>query len=113
MAQEAINAAVAVLASSTPAMGANPCVNQHGVLAFASYRDGESEIYSMNSNGTALTQLTHGEERVSKPAWSPVGNSIAYVATLNNTDLEIYTMKADGSSQTWLTESFRVDSEPS
>ena len=96
----------------SPTQLAGPCGDPRGTLAFASYRDGESEIYSMNSDGSDLTRITEVEDRVSKPAWSPDGTSIAYIATVGNQYVEIFTMSADGSNQTRLTENWSVDTEP-
>ncbi len=41
-------------------------------IAFASSRDGEYAIYSMNADGTNPTRLTKGRQ----PAWSPDGTNI-------------------------------------
>lgn len=111
-AQEASKTTAPVDASSTQAEPANPCGDGDGRLAFASYRDGDSEIYVMNADGTALTQLTHGAQRASKQAWAPDGRSIAYVVTDENYNLDIFVMAADGSTQTRLTDNVAVDTEP-
>lgn len=110
--KETSRAALPVVGNETPAEGANLCGNRQGRLAFASYRDGESEIYSVNADGTGLTRLTHDEERLSKPAWSPDGKSIVYVVTDEEFNVDIYLMKADGSNQARLTTDRWVDTEP-
>ena len=74
-------ASLPAVGNLTPTEAAIPCGNQEGMLAFASYRDGESEIYTVNANGTNLIRLTDNEERLSKPIWSPSAKSIAYVVT--------------------------------
>jgi len=105
--------ALPVVENGTPAVSANPCGNRQGMLAFASYRDGESEIYTVNADGTNLIRLTNNEERLSKPIWSPNTESIAYVVTdEQRNNLDIYVMKADGSNQTRLTTDRWVDTEP-
>lgn len=109
---ETSRTALPVVENGTPAEGANPCGSRQGRLAFASYRDGESEIYSTNADGTALTRLTDNEERLSKPVWSPSGESMAYIVTDDQFNLDIYVMKADGSNQTRLTTDRWVDTEP-
>ncbi len=66
------------------------------ILAFL--RTGE--IYTTNSNLTALTRLTDGES--SKFGWSPDGGRIAFTSTRDG-DPEIYVINADGTAQTRLT----------
>ncbi|MFH1382251.1 MAG: hypothetical protein ABIH70_05085 [Chloroflexota bacterium] len=68
-------------------------------IAFASLRDGHSEIYVMNNDGTSLRQLTDLELGFDYPSWSPNGNRIAF---LSYTTGIIYIVDADGSSLTKL-----------
>ena len=42
-------------------------------LAFVSERDGNSEIYIVNVDGTGLTRLTDDPAEDLHPAWSPPG----------------------------------------
>ena len=42
-------------------------------IAFASSRDGNSEIYVMDEDGGNQINLTHNAASDSKPAWSPSG----------------------------------------
>lgn len=109
---ETSRTALPVVENGTPAVGASPCGNRQGMLAFASYRDGESEIYTVNADGTNLIRLTNNEERLSKPIWSPNAESIAYVVTDEQKNLDIYVMNADGSNQNRLTTDRWVDTEP-
>ena len=84
-----------------------------GRLAFASYREGESAIFTVLEDGTQVSRLTQNSERVSKPDWSPDGTRIAAVLTdAESYSLNIYTMNADGSGQMMLTESDWVDTDP-
>ncbi len=39
-------------------------------IGFVSTRDGNSEIYVMNANGTNQRRLTHNDEDDYDPAWS-------------------------------------------
>ena len=50
-----------------------------GRILFSSYRDGESEIYAMNVDGSDVARLTDDDARLSQPVSSPDGNRIAFV----------------------------------
>jgi Tol biopolymer transport system component len=47
-------------------------------IAFESTRDGNSELYVMNANGSSQTRLTNSAVAESEPSWSPDGAAIAY-----------------------------------
>ena len=47
-------------------------------IAFVSERDGNSEIYVINSDGSGLTNLTNHPADDHAPAWSPDGSRIAF-----------------------------------
>lgn len=67
------------------------------MLAFVSERDGNSEIYVMNVDGTGLLRLTEDAGYDLDPAWSPDGKRIAFTSNrAGNSD--IYVMDADGSN---------------
>lgn len=65
-------------------------------IVFVSYRDGNSEIYTMNSDGTGLVNLTNDAAQDSGPAWSPDGSSIVFASSRTGS-WELYVMDADAS----------------
>jgi hypothetical protein len=71
-------------------------------IAFTSYRDGNGEIYVMNSDGTGLTRLTHEAADDNDPIWSPDGRRIAFVSTRGGGS-NLYLMNTDGTSVASLT----------
>ncbi len=73
-----------------------------GRIVFSSTRDGNSEIYVMNADGSHLTRLTSDPESDFEPAWSPDGKRVAFVSHRPWTE-EIFVMDADGSNVTQLT----------
>jgi TolB protein len=99
-------------------------INQHPALspngkkiAFRSSRSGGGDIYVMNTDGSDQTRVTDHPSSELQPHWSPNGQKIAFVRTL---DLgpeaygdEIYVMNADGSDQTRLTDNLEEDWGPS
>jgi hypothetical protein len=101
--------AVALLCSCGAAQAAFPGAN--GRIAFATDRDGNSEIYTMNPDGSSLTRLTNNAAFDGEPAWSPDGTKIVFT-TNRDGNLEIYAMNADGTSPTRLTNNAAFDAEP-
>lgn len=80
----------------------------NGRIAFASDRDGNYEIYTMNPDGSDVKRLTFDSAFDSNPIWSPDGSKILFVRDSGI----ICVMNADGSNQISLT-SFGGDSSPS
>lgn len=71
--------------------------NQSDKIAFVSDRDGDQEIYVMNSNGSGQHRLTFFVGADDFPAWSPDGRTLAFVRTENGSP-SIYLMNADGTN---------------
>ena len=78
-------------------------MSAYGKIVFESGRDGNLDIYSMNSDGTGQTRLTHHEARDFQAAWSPNGGQIAFTSERTN-GLSIFVMDADGANVRQLTE---------
>ncbi len=80
-------------------------------IAFMSNRDGNPEVYVMNSDGSNPTKLTN-ELGVDLPrAWSPDGTQLAF-ESYRDWNWEVYVMNADGSNPTNLTNDPGGDSYP-
>ena len=86
----------------------------NGLVAFASDRDGDWDIYVMDLNGAKLRQLTNNGPWLddTHPSWSPDGSQIAFTSDRNGGD-EIFVMNADGTNQRQLTNNRYRDWEPS
>src|SRR5512138_780401 len=102
-------AACVLLAGGHRAHAAFPGAN--GLIAFASSRDGDAEIYTMAPDASAQTRLTRNANADSDPAWSPEGTRLVFTSNRDGND-EIYVMSADGTGQTRLTTSPGSDSNP-
>ncbi len=77
-------------------------VSLTGKLAFTLSKDGNSEIYVMNEDGTGLARLTDNWSIDTSASWSPDGSQIAFVSSRSG-EPHIYTMNNDGTNQTRLT----------
>jgi dipeptidyl aminopeptidase/acylaminoacyl peptidase len=66
------------------------------------------DVYLVNADGTALTELVSGFD----PAWSPNGDRIAYAAYDGAGKSEIHTIALDGSAHAQLTSNSARDEEP-
>ncbi|HJX37815.1 MAG TPA: FecR domain-containing protein [Anaerolineae bacterium] len=71
-------------------------------VAFESWRDGNSEIYVMDGDGSNQLNLTGNPADDYAPMWSPDGQFIAF-ESLRDGQREVYVMRADGAEPTRLT----------
>jgi len=84
----------------TSTAGAHPGMN--GKIAFFSDITGEFDIYTINADGTGLTNLTNSPGPDRGPAWSLDGSKIAFYRG-RGWGLDIWVMNEDGSGQVNLT----------
>jgi Tol biopolymer transport system component len=80
-------------------------------LAFVSKRDGNSEIYVMNADGSAQENLTRQPASDSNPSWSRDGRKLVFVSRRDGNS-EIYVMNPDGSGLRNLTRTPSDDLDP-
>lgn len=73
-------------------------------IVFQSNRDGQYEIYVMNTDGTGQTRLTNNAAWDTAPAWSPDGTKILFTSLRDGAmSPALYVMNANGSNQTRVT----------
>lgn len=80
-------------------------------VVFQSDRDGDVEIFVMDSDGSNVIQLTNNTYTDSQPRWSPDNSKIAFTSNRDG-NAEIYVMNTDGSSQTRVTNNSVADNYP-
>jgi dipeptidyl aminopeptidase/acylaminoacyl peptidase len=68
-------------------------------IAFASARDGDFDIWIMNSDGSGVRNLTNNTTGDYNPAWSPDGQSIVFSGAVGKPDepTGLYIINIDGS----------------
>ena len=81
-------------------------------IAFVSNRDGNSEIYVVNADGSGTTRLTNNDAGDGSPALSPDGQRIVFTSRRDDFFLEIYAVNADGTGLTRLTNNNAHDWRP-
>lgn len=86
----------------TAAFAQIPTLRANGKIAFTSDRDGNSEIYVMNNDGTSQIRLTNNTFVEDHPTWSPDGTKIAFVSQ-KTTGFTISVMNADGTNKLEIT----------
>jgi Tol biopolymer transport system component len=103
-------ALVSLLAISCSDSPVEPALSPESIV-FNSDRDGNFEIYRMNTDGTGLVNLTNNPAGDRQPVWSPDGLKIAFVSEREGREA-IYVMNADGSNVVRLSGTTRGDAFP-
>ncbi|NDJ75364.1 MAG: hypothetical protein GYB65_03815 [Chloroflexi bacterium] len=80
-------------------------------IAFASDASGDMEIYTINTDGTGLTNLTENPATDESPTWAPDSGRLAFQSDRDG-DTELYVMAADGTNPARLTTSPGADRNP-
>lgn len=88
--------------TATPTITPSPTPAGPGRIIFESTRDGNSEIYIMDPDGSGQTNLTNNPAVDRDPSISPDGKKVTFVS-FRDGDFEIYAMNFDGSGTTRLT----------
>ena len=94
----ALLAVTALLAGATRATAKTP-VEKTWRIALTSNREGDSEIYAMNADGTGVRRLTHTNGYDGAGAWSPDGRTMLFYRNQGG----VWVMNADGSGKRNLT----------
>jgi Tol biopolymer transport system component len=105
-----------------PRFALEPAWSPNGTkIAFRSGRGSAAEIYTVNADGTGLTQLTFNSYKDYAPSWSPDGSKIAFASNRNDPNfatcvglfaacnIDIFVMPASGGSPVQIT--FDSDSD--
>ena len=71
-------------------------------LAFTSNRDGQPELYAINTDGSGLRRLTNHPGIDTSPTWSPQGHQLAFVSDRTGSP-QLYVVGADGTGLRRLT----------
>lgn len=80
-------------------------------IAFSSERDGNSEIYVMNADGSNQENISDFSLYDGEPVWSPTDDRIAFISTRHGNQ-ELCIMNSDGSNVQRVTENIVPDHLP-
>ena len=80
-------------------------------IAFAGYRNGQWDIYSLALDGSNLRQLTNDTFEDTDPAYSPDGTRIAFASRRNN-NWDVYVLNLQSGEEIRLTNSPHYDGAP-
>ena len=85
-----------------------------GKIAFMSRLEVNDDIWIMNTDGTALTNLTRGPAREAWPDWSGNGKQIVFASDRDNDGFrfDLYVMNADGTGIQRLTSTLDREEQP-
>jgi hypothetical protein len=92
-------------------VAATPETVSIGKIVFSSQRDGNSEIYVMNADGSNQTRLTNDAASDQTPVFNAEGSKIAFTSDRDGED-DVYVMNADGSNVQRLTSASGADVAP-
>ena len=108
-----VNFVISQLRNTSPATPAvNNLLSSNGrLIAFASKANGNSDIYTIQSDGSKLSNLTNNPAEDVNPVWSPDGKRIAFVSNRDGNN-NIYVMNFDGSNLIRLTDDPLSDTVP-
>lgn len=81
-------------------------------IAFTSDRDGDSEVFVMNADGSNPQKLTDNTTYESNVAVSHDGTKIAFISDRDGSNRDLYVMNADGSNVQRLTSSAALTAFP-
>lgn len=80
-------------------------------IAFSSNRNGDADIFVMNTDGSDIRQITFDESNEDTQAWSPDGSKLAFCSDRDG-GKDVFVMDADGSEWVKLTEHPSDDCNP-
>ncbi len=102
-----------------PALDFNAAASPDGKrIAFVSERDGNTEIYAMNPDGSGPRRLTNAFALNDRPSWSPDGKRLVFTSTRQRAAEPgqgwnaLYVMNADGSGVKRLSPPASTDYSP-
>lgn len=90
-----------------------PFDDEEPLIVFASNRDGNFEIYTMDSDGSDQERLTNTANAVDNhPVWTPDGDHIVFTSDRGG-NFDIWIMEADGDDPRNVTAAAGIDDNPS
>jgi Tol biopolymer transport system component len=104
-------AVLAIVGGNTAGLARAAFPGGNGKLVFETNRDGNEEIYTMNSDGTNRVDLTRNPTDDTDPRWSSDGSRIVFASNRTG-NYQLYTMNADGRGVARVTHDANDDRRP-
>jgi TolB protein len=95
-----------------PLHGATASQNPAHAIAFTQHQNGRSQIYSVDSDGQNLRQITAEEANATQASWSADGERLVFVNDIDGHE-QIYCIDATGTRESRLTNDNQRDIAPS
>jgi Tol biopolymer transport system component len=67
-------------ATLTATQAPTPLGGASGQIAYSSERDGQTQVWIINSDGSSSTQVTHLPDGACQPDWSPGGKQLVFIS---------------------------------
>jgi TolB protein len=96
---------------SSSASDGSPVISSKNKVVFFSNRTGNTEIYTVDLDGSNLKRLTKNQVDDFQPNWRPDGKKIAFVSDRDDKS-EIWVMDTDGRNLKQLTENVVLEGDP-
>ena len=81
-------------------------------IAFVSERNGSSDIYTMNTDGSGVQRVTDSPAVDTHPTWSPDGDKLAFASDRDGDDSDIYIIDRDGTNLERITTGTSEEGDP-